>query len=295
MNDLFSMILSGLSRGMLVGLIALGYVLTYRATSVVNFTVGSVMLLGVYVATQLQADLGFVPAVAVALAVAACVSVGLDALLRRSDVQDHDLLSVATIGINTAISADLLRRIGSQVLPVGDPWGDDLISLGGATIPATRAAGLLMAVSVLGALAALLRWTSLGLAMRAAATEREGAALVGVRLGRVALISWALGGASAVLGGIMLCTFPSAGLNVSTGDLALVAFAAAILGGLDSLAGAVIGAGVIGLAHELVTGYSDHLSFLGSGATTALPFLLMFIILLVRPAGLLGTRRLERV
>jgi branched-chain amino acid transport system permease protein len=295
MNDLLSMILSGLSRGMLVGLIALGYVLTYRATSVVNFAVGSLMLLGVYVATRLQADLGFLLAVIVAIGVATCVSVGLDALLRRSDVQDHDLLSVATIGINTAITADLLRRIGSQVLPVGDPWRDALLDLGGATIPASRAAGLVIAVGVLGGLAALLRWTSLGLAMRAAATEREGAALVGVRLGRVALISWALGAATAVLGGTMLSTFPSAGLNVSTGDLALVAFAAAILGGLDSLAGAVIGASAIGLAQELVTTYSDSLSFIGSGATTALPFLLMVIVLLVRPAGLLGTRRLERV
>jgi branched-chain amino acid transport system permease protein len=295
-DDFAGLVVSGLSRGLLVGLVALGYVLIYRATGVVNFAVGSLMLLGIYLLARTHGTVGFLVAVLLALAAVGVVAAVLDTVvLRGSGVHDHNLLAVATIGINTAVTADVLRRIGSDVLPVGDPWQDSLVRVLGIAIPATRLAGLVIALTVLAGLTLLLRRTALGLAMRAAASEREGAALIGVNLGRVSTISWVLGGSVAVIGGAMLSMFPSAGVNAGSADIGLIAFAAAILGGLDSLPGAVLGAAMIGLAQELVAGYSDSLSFLGSGATTVLPFVLMILTLLVRPTGLLGSRRLERV
>src|SRR3954462_2252414 len=130
---------------------------------------------------------------------------------------------------------------------------------------------------------------------RAAAEDDEAAALMGIRLGRVAGASWAVAGALAALGGVFFTTFPTPGVDASVGLTALSAFPAAILGGLDSLAGAVVGGLIIGVVVTMTAGYQSDIAFLGRGLSDVAPYVVMVLVLLWRPSGLFGTRELTRV
>jgi len=118
---------------------------------------------------------------------------------------------------------------------------------------------------------------------------------MGVRLGRVSMSAWAVAGALAAVAALFLSVFPTPGLDKTTGMVALKAFPAAILGGLDSTTGALVGGLLIGVTEALMSGYQGELSFLGRGVGDVAPFLVMLVVLLIRPAGIFGTRELTRV
>lgn len=131
--------------------------------------------------------------------------------------------------------------------------------------------------------------------MRAAAENPQTAALMGIKLGRVSLAAWAVAGALAAVAALFLTVFPTPGLERATSLAALKAFPAAILGGLDSTTGALAGGLIVGVTESLATGYQSDLSFLGRGIGDLAPYLVMVIVLLLRPAGLFGTKELARV
>ncbi len=152
-----------------------------------------------------------------------------------------------------------------------------------------------VALVLVGALAAAVKLTDWGVAMRAAAEDGETAALMGIRLNRVAAGAWALAGGLAAVGGLFLTSFPAAGVTGGAGLVALAAIPAVVLGGFDSPAGAVVGGLVIGVVSVLCSGYQDELSFLGRGFGAVAPYVVMLLVLLVRPSGLFGTREITRV
>ena len=118
---------------------------------------------------------------------------------------------------------------------------------------------------------------------------------MGIRLGRVAAGAWAVAGALAAIGGAFFVSFPAGGVSNVTGLLALSAIPVAVLGGLDSTAGAIVAGLMIGVAQELAAGYQDDLSFLGRGLSNVVPYVVLFVVLVWRPSGLFGTRELTRV
>jgi branched-chain amino acid transport system permease protein len=134
-----------------------------------------------------------------------------------------------------------------------------------------------------------------GIAMRAVADDPQTAALMGVRRAAVTALAWSLAGVLAAVAGLFMTVFPSPGLQPATAAVALRAFPAAIIGGLDSTGGAIVGGLVVGVAETLVQGYATDLSFLGSGFHTVMPYAVMVAVLLVRPSGLFGTKELHRV
>jgi branched-chain amino acid transport system permease protein len=152
-----------------------------------------------------------------------------------------------------------------------------------------------VAIVLLLAFLVVFKFSDWGLAMRSAAEDGETAALMGIRLGRVSAAVWALAGALAAIGGIFLVTFPTPGVDANVGLVALAAFPAAVLGGLDSVTGAVVGGLVIGVVVTLVGGYQSDIAFLGRGLQDVAPYVVMLLVLLVRPSGLFGTRELPRV
>jgi branched-chain amino acid transport system permease protein len=131
--------------------------------------------------------------------------------------------------------------------------------------------------------------------MRAAAENQETAALMGIRLGRVSLGAWAVAGGLAAVAALFLTVFPTPGLERTTSFAAMKAFPAAILGGLDSTTGALVGGLLVGVTESLATGYQGDLTFLGRGIGDLAPYLVMVAVLLIRPAGLFGTKELARV
>ncbi|MGA5639587.1 branched-chain amino acid ABC transporter permease [Streptomyces cinereoruber] len=296
MSTFAEFLINGVSLGSIYALIALGFVVIFRATEVVNFAHASLLLAGGYVTAVLHDDIGFWPALLAGIAGAAVVGAAVEFLvMRRHRGSDHSVLAIVTIGVDILLATELTRRIGTDILALGDPWGDAVVTAGPVTIAQTRIAALLAAALLITAFLLAFRYTSWGVAMRAAAESQETAALMGIRLGRVSLGAWAVAGGLAAVAALFLTVFPTPGLEKSTSLAALKAFPAAILGGLDSTTGALVGGLLVGVTESLATGYQGDLAFLGRGIGDLAPYLVMVAVLLIRPSGLFGTKELARV
>ncbi|WP_434599072.1 branched-chain amino acid ABC transporter permease [Streptomyces sp. A5-4] len=296
MTTFAELLLNGLSIGSVYALIALGFVVIFKATEVVNFAHASLLLAGGYVTAVLHDDIGFWAALTVGAGSAALVGAAIEFLvMRRYRGSDHSVLAIVTIGVDILLLTELTRRIGTDVLAVGDPWGDSLLTIGSVTIAHTRIAAFVSVALLITIFLLAFRHTSWGVSMRAAAENPQTAALMGVRLGRVSLAAWAVAGALAAVAALFLTVFPTPGLERATSLAALKAFPAAILGGLDSTTGALAGGLIVGVTESLATGYQSDLSFMGRGIGDLAPYLVMVVVLLIRPAGLFGTKEMARV
>jgi branched-chain amino acid transport system permease protein len=296
MNQFIELLINGISLGFVYALVALGFVVIFKSTRVINFAHGSIVLLGAYLIARWHDSLGFVPAVIAGAAVAALVA-GLLYLvvLRHVRGRAADTVTIATIGVDIILATELARRIGQEVLDIGDPWRDGVVTFGSFSMPEARLAAAIVAIVLLGAFVAAFKFSSWGVAMRAAAEDSEAAALMGIRLTRVSTGAWLVAGALATIGGVFLTTFPTPGVDRATGLAAISAFPAAILGGLDSVLGAVVGGLIIGVVVTMSAGYQDEIAFLGRGLGQVAPYVVMVLVLLVRPSGLFGTKELTRV
>jgi branched-chain amino acid transport system permease protein len=295
-NEFVTLAVGGLFLGAIYALVALGFVTIFRATGVINFAQGSVLLLGAYVIGRLDDSIGFWPAALVGILAAALASLLVDVLLiRRVRGADLGTLAILTLGVDILLLTELTREIGTDVVNIGAPWGDDVVEVAGIRVAESRVLAGAVALVLVAALAAAVKLTDWGVAMRSAAEDGETASLMGIRLNRVAAGAWALAGALAAVGGLFLTSFPAAGVTGGVGLVALAAIPAVVLGGFDSPGGAVIGGLVIGVVSVLCSGYQDELSFLGRGIGSVAPYVVMLLVLLVRPSGLFGTRELTRV
>ncbi|MEU0114120.1 branched-chain amino acid ABC transporter permease [Streptomyces bobili] len=298
MTTLLDTLLNGLALGAVYALVALGFVVIFKASGVLNFAHGSLLLLGGYLVAVLHDDLGFAGALAVAVLTTAAVAGALDRLLLQRgdpDPKAAHVQTIVTIGVDIILVTDLSRRIGGDLLTLGDPWGDAVTGLGPVTVADSRLAAIVVSAVVIAGVFALFRFTPWGLSLRAAAEDVEAAALMGVRLSRVRMLAWCLAGALAALAAVFLAAFPAPGLERTTGQIALKAFPAAILGGMASPPGALAGSLLIGLTEALVAGYQSELHVLGEGFGDVAPYAVMVVVLLVRPTGLFGAKGAVRV
>ncbi|MCF4136144.1 branched-chain amino acid ABC transporter permease [Streptomyces sp. Tue 6430] len=298
MTTLLDTLLNGLALGAVYALVALGFVVIFKASGVLNFAHGSLLLLGGYLVAVLHDDLGFAGALAVAVLATGAVAGALDRLLLQRgdpDPKAAHVQTIVTIGVDIVLVTDLSRRIGGDLLTLGDPWGDAVTGLGPVTVADSRLAAIAVSAVVIAAVFALFRYTPWGLSLRAAAEDVEAAALMGVRLSRVRMLAWCLAGALAALAAVFLAAFPAPGLERTTGQIALKAFPAAILGGMASPPGALAGSLLIGLTEALVAGYQSELHVLGEGFGDVAPYAVMVVVLLVRPTGLFGAKGAVRV
>ncbi|MDX6741847.1 branched-chain amino acid ABC transporter permease [Actinocorallia sp. A-T 12471] len=295
MTRLIELLINGLSLGSVYALIALGFVVIFRATEVVNFAHASLLLLGGYVTAVLHDDLGFLGGLAVGVLAAAAAGALIELVLLRRAKARRDVVAIATIGIDIVLMAELSRRLGTSVMSLGDPWQDRVVVLGGVTIAQTRVAALVVAAVLIALFLLAFKYTPWGVSMRAVAEDSETSALMGIRLGRISMSAWAVAGALAAVAAVFITAFPTPGLDRTSSIAALKAFPAAILGGLDSVTGALVGGLLIGVTEALVGGYQNDLTFLGRGLGDVAPYVVMIVILLVRPSGLFGTREVSRV
>jgi branched-chain amino acid transport system permease protein len=295
MSTFIQMVINGLALGSVYALMALGFTVIFRAAGTMNFAQGSVMLLGGLLVARLQEPLGFWGALVVAAAVTAVVSVLEALLLKAAKKRDIASLAIMTIGFNTVALAELSRQIGVDVLSLGDPWGSRILDVFGITVAQTRVASLVIAGVLIGAFFLAFRYTRWGLSMRASAMDPEAAALMGIRRGRLELSGWAIAGVLAAVAVMFLAAFPNQGLSQTTGEVALAAFPAAIIGGLGNPAGALVGSLLIGVTEAAAGTYQNDMSILGSGLSLIAPYVVMVAVLLFRPQGLLGAKEASRV
>ncbi|MCV2489888.1 branched-chain amino acid ABC transporter permease [Geodermatophilus sp. YIM 151500] len=296
MNQFLSLLLNGVSLGALYALIALGFVIIFKSSEVVSFTHGSLLLLGAYSIARLSGPLGFWLAVLAGLLITAVAAFLVERLiinrLRGAAVIS---LAIVTIGVDIILLTELVRRIGSDILNVPHPWGGQSVRIGPVGLSQNRLIAILVAGALIAAFFAAFKYSSWGVAMRASAEDGETAALMGIRQGRVSAVSWVVAGVLAGVAALFLVGSPTPGVTPANYAVALRAFPAAILGGLDSTGGALVGGLLIGIAEALAAGYQDQLLFLGRGFSAIVPFIVMIAVLLVRPSGLFGTKELTRV
>ena len=296
MTQFLNLFVNGLSLGSIYALVALGFVIVFKATEVVNFAQGSLLVLGGYVMARAHEKMPFIPALLLGILTAGLAALIVERVFVRK-LRDGSVntLAILTIGVDVVLITELTRRFGADTLSIGDPWGNKLVGLGGGVrVPEARVAALIAAAVLLGLFFVAFKYSSWGVSMRASAEDGEAAALMGIRRGRVTATAWVVAGVLAAVAALFLTAFPSPGIDPSVRLTALRAFPAAILGGLDSTAGAVIGGLAIGLTESLVAGYGVTLGGKGS-LQDVIPYLVMLVVLLVRPSGLLGTRELTRV
>jgi branched-chain amino acid transport system permease protein len=287
-TEFLQLLFQGLSLGSTYALIALGFVVVYRASGVINFAQGAMLLAGAYTISWLATDLGvaFVPAVLASIALLALAGAGFQAsVLRRVAGEPTFVLVMITIGAGIAVTSLMEALFGTDQRLLGDPWGSTSFALGEVTINWVKLWGIVVTGAALGAYFAFDRWTRWGLAVQATAEDEEATLALGVPVRRVHLITWAMAGALATLGGLFLAGFP-ASPQPALGDAALRAFPAIVLGGLRSPTGAVVGGLLIGVTEVMTSGYAP--SSLGDNFYAVAPYIAMILILLVRPYGLFG-------
>jgi branched-chain amino acid transport system permease protein len=296
MSYFLTQVLNGLSFGLVLSLIAAGFAMVFTSTGVLNFAHGAIVLLGAYLVAVTQPTIGFWPAVLVGIVGAAVVGVLINAVLVRNLADPNPgTAAILMLGVDILLLTELTRRIGNQVLPLGAPWGADVVRVGGISLPTGRVLAAGVAIVVFAGLWYLFARTRLGIGMRAAAADGPTASLMGIRLSRTGAAGWALAGVLAALAGIFLTSFPSPGVAPTVALSAFLAIPAWVLGGFDSVPGAVLGGLIIGLVTALTVGYESELAFLGSGFGEVVPYLVMILVLLVRPQGLLGSKEAVRV
>jgi branched-chain amino acid transport system permease protein len=295
MTQTVQLLSRGLGMGSVYALLALGFVIIYKSTRVISFAQPAFMLAGAVLVTYLVGSIGFFAALALAALGTALLALGVERVAVRPMVgRPPFTVAIITLGVDVIVRVVAGAFIGIELRQVGDPWGLAPTRLFGVEVQQRHLAMIVTAASVVAVLFAFFRFTRMGLAMRAAAYDQEAALAQGVSVGGVFALSWAIAGGLAAVGG----AFAAIGGSVeSTLWLtALVALPVIILGGLDSLPGAVVGGLLVGLVQELVAQYQRFFPlWLGGNVSIITPYALMLVVLLLRPYGLFGTREVERV
>jgi branched-chain amino acid transport system permease protein len=292
MERFIQVLVDGVATGSIYAAVALALVLIFRSTGIINFAQGEMAMFSTFGAWALY-EAGVPLGLAVLTILALSFLAG--ALLERVVIRHFEGGEVLTLVIVTLGLFILLNSLAGWI------WGfenrsfpslfsDDTVMVGGVRLSVESLGIVAVLLGVVGLLFLLFQRTKIGLAMRAAALNPESSALVGVRVGTMLMVGWGLAASLGALAGVLVA--PRLFLDVNLmGSVLIYAFAAAALGGFDSALGAVVGGWVIGVSENLAGTYVD---FIGSDLKILVPLGIIFVVLLVRPAGLFGTREVAR-
>jgi branched-chain amino acid transport system permease protein len=282
--------LQGVSIGAIYSLVALGLVLGYKATEVLNFAHGDVLMLSAFLGWWLIAGMGLSFWIALPLVVVAAAALCylLEARIMRVIVGQPQFAGVMlTIGIGFMIRGGVSMAFGPESRNYATPWADDTTRLLGAVVGDLNLVILAAALAVTGVLFVFLRRTSLGIAVQAASQNQLAAYVCGVRVKRLNSMVWAISGAIAALCGLLLA--PITLVDLSLWFVMLKALAALVLGGFGSVPGAILGGLLIGLVEQFSGVY------LPDGFKDVMPYLVLIGVLILYPRGLLGESHGRRV
>jgi len=297
MTQLLQALVNGLALAAVYALIALGFVIIYKSMQVLSFAQPGLLLIGAYWVTYFATTWGmpFWLALVVAVILSALLGVVIErGFLRPMVGKPIFAVAIMTIGIDLVIRIITLDLVGVDVLPTGAPWGLKVVEFGGLNIAHRQIAAVITAVALVALLLAFFKYSRFGLAMRATAFDQEVALSQGVNVSAVFATSWAIGAVLAMAAGIFLG--PGGAFDRSMAVSALKALPVIVVGGLDSIAGALAGALIIAMAEMLAATYQpQYAEFLGKNFSQVVPYLVMFVVLLVKPYGLFGTKEVERV
>lgn len=290
---------AGIALGCIYALIGMGFSIIFKASEVINFAQGELLLVGAYVVSSLAFDwhLNFILAVIGGVLMTVLIGLFFERLvLRRMIGRPVFAILMITIGLDTILRTAVLVKAGSSQLTSPAPFTiTQGFNVAGIHFGANDILTILVTVVVCALLYYFFQYTRYGLAMRATSLDQEAALAVGINIRTVYALAWGIAAAIATIGGVFLAigTFS---IDITLGSAALLAFPAIILGGVDSIAGAVVGGIIIGLVQDLTAGYESNVAHIfGAGIHQITPYLVMILVLLIRPYGLFGSRKVERI
>lgn len=290
-------IVSGLALGATYSLVALGFVIIFSSSRIMNFAQGGFVLVGAYLTYQFGAvmGIGFWPGFLLSIAVTAILAVTVQRLvLRRFSHSQGGTALLVTVGVLYVIEALVAAIWGVQPRVLGDPWGISTVSIGDITIAVATLWTIAICLVLITSTFLFLRFTKGGLAMRATANDPEASIAVGLNPKLVTYGVWATAGAFGAIAGTLLAT-GSGGVQLTLTNVVFATMPAIVLGGLDSPIGAIVGGFTIGLVQQFTALLQPVIApGLGPQFPQVTPFLVLLLVLLVRPKGLFGSKLVER-
>jgi branched-chain amino acid transport system permease protein len=294
MSEFFQQVVAGLGSGAIYAALALALVLIHRATGVINFAQGEMAMFTTYIAWTLTENHGwsYWPAFVVTLAFAFVLGVGVQRVV-IAPVSNAPVLTIVIMTIGLVLTFNGLASLiwSAEIRAFPSPFPNETWQVGGVSISQQDVGTFAVVIVLVALLWAFFQFTKVGLALRASALNPDASRLVGVRVGWMLAIGWGL---AAMLGAVAgMLAAPTVLLDPNMMQAILIyAFAAAVLGGIDSPLGAVAGGLLLGVGLNLIGTYSD---FVGADLKLPVALLIILIVLLVRPAGLFGKPVTRRV
>jgi branched-chain amino acid transport system permease protein len=294
MEFLLELFVNGLLVGMMYGLVALGFVLIYKASSVFNFAQGELVMFGGFVAAAMLTIYGIPLGLALPITLGLMIALGFGierGMLRSLVGRPVIAIIMATVGLASVLRgvAPMLWGAATKDLPLPLPVrpfivADLFIS------PLNLVAGG-ASLAFLAAFGYFFKKTRIGIAMRAVADDQQAAMSMGINVGSIFALTWGIAGLVSAIGGIIWGNF--LGVDTQLALVGLKVFPVVILGGMDSVLGAVLGGLIVGAVENVAAGFVDP--FVGGGTKDFVPYMLMIIALLIRPSGFFGKEIIERV
>jgi branched-chain amino acid transport system permease protein len=285
---------NGIMIGLMYALIALGFVLIYKATDAINFAQGEFVMFAGFIAAG-AADMAGAPFwLAALLAIGGMIALGFGlerVVLRPLIGRPVIAVVMATIGLAAVLRGTATMAFGAGTRAVVLPVSDEPFQLGPVMLPPVQLVGAGVSLVFLAAFTWFFLKSRIGIAMRAVADSQQVSMAMGINVRRYFALAWAMAGIVSALGGIVWGAM--LGVDNQLALVGLKVFPVVILGGLDSVIGAVVGGLIVGIVENFAAGYLDP--YVGGGTKDFAPYVLMILVLMIRPEGIFGRRRIERV
>ena len=296
MTFFLQLVITGFGLGMIYALIALGFVIILKCSKAFNIAQGQFVMIGGYLGYTFLVTFHLPVWASLLAAVAVAAVLGL--LIERLTLRPLVGQSVLAVIMMTIALATILDGLATLI------WGGEYkayhgvlptlnLKVGELSIPPETLIGIIVSIITVTILMLVFRYTKSGLAMRATADDEKVVQSVGIKVTMVYAVSWVIACVVGVISGILLGGV--SGVMVSMSDVGLKAFAVVLLGGVDSIGGAIIAGIILGVLENVAAGYLDPLMPSGGGLANVFPFIIMIVVLTIKPHGLFGTARIERI
>ena len=296
MTFFLQLVITGFALGMVYALIAIGFVIILKCSEAFNIAQGHFVMIGGYLGYTFLVPLGLPVWASLLLAMGAAIIMGL--LIERLTLRPLVGQPVLAVIMMTIALATVLEGLATLF------WGGEykayhgvlptvVLRLGELSVPPEMSIGLMVSIAVVAMLMLFFRYTKIGLAMRATAEDLQVVRSVGIRATTVYAVSWVIACVVGVIGGILLGGV--SGVMIPLAEVGLKAFAVVLLGGINSIGGAIVAGIILGVLENVAAGYLDPLLPAGGGLANVFPFIVMIIVLIFRPHGLFGLVTIERI
>lgn len=292
---LLQLLINGLVVGSIYSLVATGFVIIYKATSALNLAQGEFLMVGAYICLDLLSkhQVPFLHSVVITLIFSAAMGLMIERVILRPLIGSH-LISVimVTLGLGSILKALVQIAYGTNTIPFPEVFPVAPVQIGPVPVSQGYLYALGCVVFLVAALTLFFKYSKAGVAMRATASSQQVALSMGISVKMMFALAWSISALVSAVGGILLGTIRG-GIDMSLTFMGLKVLPVVILGGLDSILGAIVGGVIIGVLENLSGGYIDPI--VGGGAKEIAPYIALILILMFKPYGLFGKRKIERV